>query len=210
MSSYCYQRPHGHTGCENPHNPHNTLPRQPLPLFYDFCLTISPALSVTLKRSSPDPEEEVWIVMAQGLHVLVTQEARNPSAVPHLSVFYATVRKLRFESPGTCAFVLVWVCIIPADTQLEMSTAARAPFSAFSLLAQTTVLTRNNCGCVAARVRAIGPIWLKLTCRHLPLSCQAQFIRDRYGFKVRQENDGRRALTTDQLRKPQHTQEIRK
>lgn len=125
LSSYCYQRPQGHTGCENPRNPLNTLPRQPLPLFYHFCLTISPALSVTLKRSCPDPEEEVWVVMAQGLHVLVTQEARNPSAVPHLSVFYATVRKLGFESSGTrvcCEFVLVLMCVVPADTQLEMST----------------------------------------------------------------------------------------
>lgn len=114
LSSYCHQRPQGHTGCENPRNPHNTLPRQPLPLFYHFSLTISPALSVTLKRSCPDPEEEVWVVMAQGLHVLVTQEARNPAAVPHLSVFYATVRKLGFESPGTsvCARLCWLGCVL--------------------------------------------------------------------------------------------------
>lgn len=178
MSSYCYQRPQGHTGCENPRNPHNALPRQPLPLFYHFCLTISPALSVTLKRSSPDPEEEVWVVMAQGLHVLVTQEARNPSTVPHLSVFYATVRKLGFESLGSRVRAsLCWFgCVLFLPVHSWKCRPRRGRHSARSAYSRkTTVLTRNNCGCVAARVRATGPIWLKLTCRHLPLSCQAQF-----------------------------------
>lgn len=113
-----------------------------------------------------------------------------------------------FRNHCMCMFLFARVSIIPAYTQLKHGEGAiqRIQLTHANKLsgAQKTVVG------VVAWMRATVPSDWKLTWGHRHLSCQPLFIRDPHGFKVRAQNYGRRALITDQLRKPEHTQEIRK